>query len=410
MKNPPPLPQGSYGHHGVAHNENLALISAEALSYATKDMPSKVDERFLQGRIFDTRQRLVQKLMQEYSENSNSPANNPFPSAELEDIWRDSLPPLLLPPVRKIAHFSAWRTAFLAILGLLLGLALGQAFTYVGDIALLAAQSTSSAEVQTGVQAGVQANGTSPLLSSGMSQGIGMLCGLLGAMGIVWLSEYMVSAMTLGRIRLLGKSYTWKRFSRYTTWAFAFILVLSLVRDFLAAKVGFLHLIQSFGLLITSGQVLPILSNIYGILLFIFLFNLLLRRPLSFDKDDFTEKLHMAVQQWWAGASLVAPLLQENIALKNDPTKDAWKKVGVELYSLAGELPQARGQWLEERLRRLGIEATREQGKLLWSEEMAERYTALGHIALGDACYVDEPPLMEQGLLARKGTVRKVRS
>ncbi len=381
----------------------LELVSSQVVELALQDMPPMPDERLLQGRVFDTRQRLVQKLMQEYTEvdSAHSPEKSltPFSQAEMEDVWREALPPLLLPPIRKIAHFSAWRMAFLALLGLLVGLALGQAFTHAGDALLWMGLQEQAASLQ-------NASTSSPHMLNGIS----LACGLMGAMGIVWLSEYIVAAMTLGRITFLGKTYTWKRFQRVISMTFITVLVLSLARDFFGAKAGLMHALQAFGLLISSGQVLPLLSNIYGILIFFFLFSLLLKRPLSFDAVDFTEKLHMAVQQWWAGASLVAPLLYENIHLKNDPTKDAWKKVGIELYSLAGELPQARGQWLEERLRRLGIEATREQGKLVWSEDMAERYTPLGHIAVGDACYVDEPPLMEQGLLARKGTVRKVRS
>ncbi len=368
-------------------------LSKELVSHAMQDMPAMPDERLVQGRIFDTRQRLVQRLMQA----SMIDTQNDNISLEMEDIWREALPALMLPPIRKIAHFSAWRTAFLALLGFVLGLALGQAFTLWGSNILPALSSQTDPSLTQSI-------------TPSMHDGLSMFCGLLGAMGLVWLSEYLVASMTLGRISFLGKVYTWKRFWRMASLTFATVLVLAVVRDFMGAKIGIVHLLQAMALFLGTGQVLSFFTNIYGILLFLFLFSLLLKRPLSFDTHDFEEKLHMAIEQWWAGARLIGPLLQENIALKNDPTKDAWKKVGMELYSLAGELPEARGQWLEERLRRLGIEVTREQGKLFWSEDMTERYTALGHIAVGDACYVDEPPLMEQGLLVRKGTVRKVRS
>ncbi len=368
-------------------------LSKELVSHAMQDMPAMPDERLVQGRIFDTRQRLVQRLMQA----SMIDTQDDNISLEMEDIWREALPALMLPPIRKIAHFSAWRTAFLALLGFVLGLALGQAFTLWGSNILPALSSQADPSL-------------THSLAPSMHDGLSMFCGLLGAMSLVWLSEYLVASMTLGRISFLGKVYTWKRFWRMASLIFAAVLVLAVVRDFMGAKIGIVHLLQAMALFLGTGQVLSFFTNIYGILLFLFLFSLLLKRPLSFDAHDFEEKLHMAIEQWWAGARLIGPLLQENIALKNDPTKDAWKKVGMELYSLAGELPEARGQWLEERLRRLGIEVTREQGKLFWSEDMTERYTALGHIAVGDACYVDEPPLMEQGLLVRKGTVRKVRS
>ncbi len=369
-------------------------LSKELVSAAMKDMPPMPDERLVQGRIFDTRQRLVQRLMQASALDTQD-ASLPL---EVEDIWREALPALMLPPIRKVAHFSAWRTAFLALLGFVLGLAFGQAFTLWGSHLLpeLSSQATTSPALEN--------------LAPSMHDGLSMFCGLLGAMALVWLSEYLVASMTLGRISLGGKVYTWKRFWRLASLTFGAVLLMAVVRDFMGAKIGIIHLLQAMALFLGTGQVLAFFTNIYGVLLFLFLFTLLLKRPLSFDAHDFEEKLHMAIEQWWAGARLIGPLLQENIALKNDPTKEAWKKVGMELYSLAGELPEARGQWLEERLRKLGIEVTREQGKLFWSEDMTERYTALGHIAEGDPCFVDEPPLMEQGLLVRKGTMRKVRS
>ncbi len=390
---------------------DVEALSAQLVADATYNMPAMPDERLLQGRIFDTRQKLVQTLLQTCVDNNAAleTDDEEMSLLEMEDTWRDALPPLLLPPVRKIAHFSAWRTAFLSILGLLVGLALGQALSQSGDLLLLIQQHALSPEVTQKMTAMMPANMPTMPSAASMHQGLNIFCGLMGAMCIVWLSESMVSAMTLGRITFFRKVYKWKRFQRLCMITFVVVLGLSIARDFFGAKLGLLHLIQAFGLIFTSGQILPFFTNIYGWLIFFFCFSLLLKRPLSFDVEDFAEKLHMAVRQWWAGASLVGPLLYENMHLKNDPAKAAWKKVGIELYSLAGELPQARGQWLEERLRRLGIEVSREQGKLFWTDELAERYTPLGHIAVGDACFVDEPPLIEQGLLTRKGTVRKVR-
>ncbi len=381
--------------HGQTEQRAQALV-AEAL----QALPPNPDERMLQGRVFDTRQRLVQELMQECGVEQGQASL--AETENMEDVWREALPPLLLPPIRKIAHFSAWRTALVALLGLLLGMALGQALTSLGLFSL--AENTAHME-----NTATLAIAQGPSQGQSFSTGIHLFLGLMGAMTMVWLAEYLIAGKTAGRVSFMGKVYAWKKLSRWSTWGFGGLLVLSLARDFMGAKLGILHLVQGFGLIFTTGQVLPFFANVYGLLLFVALFVLLLKRPFSFDAHDFAEKLHMAIAQWWAGASLVGPLLHENIQLKNDPTKDAWKKVGLELYSLAGELPEARGQWLEERLRRLGIEATREPGLLHWSEDMAERYTALGHVAVGDACYVDEPPLMEQGILVRKGTVRKVR-
>ncbi len=360
---------------------------------ATQNMPLAPDERFLQGRIFDTRIRLVRQLMQDslVPQEKNQNTDHEDISLSQEELWRDMLPPLLLPPVRKVTHFSAWRSALLAILGLILGFALGQALLSVGlfDAVFLP--------------------GTENATQSTQSTSLTIICGLIGVMGALWSAEYFITAMRRNSIQIFGSRYHWKPFTRLASLVWVGALALALARDIFSGQLGPLHMVQMVGHFLTSGQALPFFNNIYGVLLFTFLFALFLKRPLHFDQQDFEEKLSMAAHQWWAGASRIGPLLFENIQLKNDPSKDAWKKVGSELYSLAGELPEARQQWLEERLRRLGIEVTREQGKLVWSEEMTDRYTPLGHITWGDACYVDEPPILEQGILVRKGTVRKVR-
>ncbi len=350
----------------------------EVLTLATQALPSQPQERDLQGRIFDTRQRLVAKVLQECAPDDVQD------NLEQEDIWRDALPPLLLPQVRKISPFSAWRSAAMAILGLLLGTALGQALLGFGII-------------------------NKPETPTYQSTGLVVLCGLLGAMFLLWLAEYFVQARSRGHVLLFGNKYRWKRFARLAGIAWLSLLALSIIRDFFGGKVGVLHFLQSVGAFLQEGLILPLFVNNYGLLLFCFAFCALLKRPLSFDHQDFEEKLAMAVEQWWAGAIRIGALLQENISLKNDPTKAAWHKVGIELYSLAGELPEARKDWLESRLQRLGIEVAREEGELFWTDALSERYTPLGHIALGDACFVDEPPVLEQGLLVRKGTMRKVR-
>ncbi len=372
---------------------NVDLIVQDSLL----NMPAQPDERFLQGRIFDIRQRLIAQLMQDslVPEDNVQTLDQQDISLTQEDLWRDMLPPLLLPTVRRIALFSAWRSALLAILGLILGFALGQALLAVELFTVF----TSSEETVQTMQRLQTTHGTS----------ITIIFGLLGVMGSLWLSEYFIQAKSRESISFFGNRYRWKPFTRFASITWFGILVIALVHDVFNASMGPLKMVQTIGVFLSTGQTLPFFSNVYGLLLFTFLFAAFLKRPLYFDHQDFEEKLYTSAQQWWAGARLIGPLLFENIKLKNDPTKNAWKKVGRELYSLAGELPHARQLWLEDRLRRLGIEATREPGKLLWSVEMSDRYTALGHIDLGDACYVDEPPLLENGLLVRKGTVRKVR-
>ncbi len=370
--------------------KNVCLVEndfKQMIDMAVKNLPTQPQEGDLQRCIFDTRQSLVQKIQGKYApviEEGLTDLAAEAKALEYEQMWRSMLPPLLLPTVRKITQFSAWRSAVIAILGLLLGTGFGQALLGIGLI-------------------------STPQTPHYQSAGLVVLCALMGAMGVLWLAEYLVQAKNSGVLRVFTKKYRWKRFARFCNLTFAIVLVLAVVRDFFGGKVFFLHLVQSFGVFLHEGHTVAFFSNIYGILIFCFIFSMLLKRPLSFDHQDFEDKLQTAVRQWWAGASCIGQLLQENLELKKDNRKAAWHKVGIDLYSLAGELPEARKDWLETRLRRVGIEATREEGVLIWEPELEDRYTMLGHIAVGDACYVDEPPVFEEGLLVRKGTVRKVR-
>ncbi len=370
--------------------KNVCLLEADfthIVTMATQSLPAQPQEGDLQGCIFDTRQILIQKLQEKYAPEEDEELTDFAAEAkalEYDNVWRCLLPPLLLPTIRQISHFSAWRSAVIAVLGLLLGTGFGQALLGFGLV-------------------------SSPQMPQYQSTGLVVLCALMGAMGALWFAEYLVQARNSGILRIFGKKYRWKRFSRFCGLTFAAVLVLAVVRDFFGGKVFLLHLIQSFGVFLHEGQIVAFLSNIYGILIFLFVYSLFLKRPKSFDHQDFDDKLQTAVRQWWAGASCIGRLLQENLELKKDNRKAAWHKVGIELYSLAGELPEARKDWLETRLRRVGIEAKREEGILTWEPELEERYTPLGHIAVGDSCYVDEPPVFEQGVLVRKGTVRKVR-
>ncbi len=378
----------------------------QIVSVATQNLPAMPQESDLQGRIFDTRQNLIHMLKQacfqdfEHITASVNDVKAEADALELENAWRSMLPPLLLPKVRKVSRFSAWRSAVIAILGLLLGMAFGQALLGIGIF---------PEAVGTAVNLQGTGQATEFYGAAYQSTGLVVLCALMGAMALLWFAEYLVQAKNSGMLFVFNKRYAWKRFAKLCSLSFGFILVLAIVRDFFSGKIGFLHLIQSLGTFLHEGHSVAFFSNIYGVLIFCFVFSLFLHRPLSFDHQDFEDKLHTSVCQWWAATSCIGPLLLENLAFKKDRRKAAWHKVGVELYSLAGELPEARKDWMETRLRKVGIEAQREEGLLTWEQALEEQYTPLGHIALGDACYVDEPPVFEHGVLARKGTVRKVR-
>ncbi len=352
----------------------------QVLAVATQGLSQMPDAREIQRRIFDVRRILIEKALasalaeQKHSEEEKH---------RYEDMLRDALPPLVAPVVRQRPHFSAWRSALVAVLGLLFGSAIGQ-----------------------GIASAQLSSGSSPLFSAGTA----MLCGIMGVMGLLWLTEWLVRGASQGHLAFPWGRTSWKRFRRAFFAAWIMILCITIGRDFLTGQTVLVHMLQSLGLFLSTGQMLGIFTNGYGLLAFLGAIALLLKRPMYFEREDFEQSLAIAVHNWWAGAHVATQLLVENAQLKNDDMRETWQRVGRDLYSLAGELPEARGQWMQERLRRLGMEAPREQGVLTWSVDLQERYTPLGYLEQGDACFVDEPPILENGTLVRKGTVRKVRS
>ncbi len=357
-----------------------------------QDIPQNPDEKIVQGHIFDLRRHLIHKLttqlMQENTTQDHTATNhdntdNLTRQDALEDILRKSLPILIVPPMTYAVTFSAWRTSILAVLGLLLGSAVGQALV---------------------------------LLNIGLGASWVVLCGVLGIVSFLWLAEYCVQAAAKGSLLLpafIAKTpLAWKKVRRYALWAWTALLIVTIVRDFFGGREVLAQGIHTLSLFLSTGNVLGMFSNIYILLIFFACFALLLKRPLHFDQMSFRAALVCAVQNWWGASLCAAKTLMENITLKEHNKQRPLQEVGADLYSLAAELPTARRLWLEERLQRLGLNSVqqhKEQGLLAWQTSMLEYYTPLGHIEIGDACYVDEAPLMADGALVRKGTVRKVR-
>ncbi len=369
--------------------QNLSLPADDIASLVqdvSSSIPKLPDEQSLQGCAFDLRRVLISKAVQNVlqddklqndlaSQHSFSEAI--FDADFLEDIFRTALPPMQTPTLRRVSQFSAWRGALLAVLGLLCGAALGQGLTGLPE--------------------------------AGLASGMVLFCGILGMISTLWFSEYILAAAKADNIVLPWGTYTFARARKITIMSWFAILVLAIVRDFFGGRLALLHLLESLSALLNDGNVLPFFTNIYGILFFAGAVGLLIKRPMVFDRDDFVQKLEVAAKNWWSGAQLAAKLLVENKALKDNDMREQWQKVGRDIYSFAGELPTAQKQWLTERLRKLGLEAAHAKQALTWHQDMLEHYVPLGHIDSGDACYVDEPPILEHDVVVRKGTVRKVR-
>ncbi len=364
--------------------QEIALNSADLnilVEDAVSNLPDEPNEQDLQGCAFDVRRALIGKVMfnitQEIENTTDSSTDNTYQLEQYEDILRKNLAPMQSPHLCRVPKASALRNALLALLGLLFGSAVGQGLSAVPNL--------------------------------GFSSGMVILFGILGVIAVLWLTERILQAFQSGKIILPWGTYRYTRARKFFTMGWFGILGLAIVRDFFGGRTALLHIFESLNLFLSTGNVLGIFTNIYGVLAFVGCIGLLIKRPTVFNKADFSEQLNIACLNWWSGASLCAKLLLENDQLKNNPTREYWQQVGRDIYSFAHELPSAQQLWLTERLAKLGIKTLTDEHTLTWNKQMLEHYIPLGHIDHGDACYVDEPPILEDNVVVRKGTVRKIR-
>ncbi len=347
---------------------------------ALQDIPKHADLRLLQGRVYDVRNGLLQYIEEGISDQAEqgTTLESEQEFDEIMSTLRAVLPPLDIGTVRQKKCFSAWRSALVAIWGLLWGAGIGQAIMYAGDL--------------------------------GFGINIVSLFAIIGAILALWMADYLMQSMEQGVLRSSWGEISWKKFKQRAFWFWCILFALSIVQDFFDSQMGLLFSLRAIGIFLSTGSLLPLLSDSYSVLVLLFLFACLLKRATCDDHEDFAQKLRVAATQWWHGASLITSLLLENIVLKKEGKRQNLQTVGSDLYSLASELPEAKRKWMEERLLRLGFSAPHETGELVWKESMYDTYIPLGHIVEGDACYVDKSPLLKDGLLLQKGTVRKIRS
>lgn len=321
------------------------------------------DEAALASCVFDLRRGLTDSLLEQaIPEGENIAA---------EDELRDALPPLSVPPGPFIPVFSAWRAALAAVLGLLAGSAVMQGLRLTGGWAVL-----------------------------------GAMCGVAA---VLWAAEALAQTVARGRLPLVGKlsARTLRRRARIV---FGIALAAALLRDFLQGNPIPEALLAVVGDFLGLGLTLGLFTNLYTLLVMLTLFVLSADRPVRLDAEEYFQRLRLAALTWWAGAARYAEAFSRLRDAQRDVERRRLREVGQDLYSFACELPAARRAWLEDRLRRLGLEAPRAEGELIWNDELARTYDPVGYLETGDRCYVDLPPLLENGELLRKGTVRKVRA
>lgn len=389
-----PAPEGTASSSPAtsASPEPWDIVVGDALRGLPASCPhTPQTEADLEGRLFDLRRRLVDRLVRDHAltaevdtgtadavvTEGGEPEPAPQQEQALEDLLRHRLPPLAVKPGPFLPVFSAWRSSVMAVLGLLAGSALAQGLS----------------------MGGLPING-----------GLAIIFGMLGVGIALQAAHTLVRAAGEGELALPWGVLPWKKVRRIFRWGLGAVVLLALVRDFLSARDVISELLAAVGSFLSMGVVLPLLTSVWGALAWIALFALCLHRPMLLDKSAFTLRVHEAVRNWWSGAAVASAALAEVARLRRDRKVKQWRQAGSDLYSFAAELPATRREWLEDRLRLLGLESPRERGVIIWDATLRDRYDILGHVEVGDRCYEDQPPLLEQGQLLRKGVLRKVRN
>lgn len=330
-------------------------VLRERILRAVPDGAASPSMAALEGCIFDLRRALLDHLTARFAPES----------PQWEDMLRETLPPLEASPGPFLPAFSVWRSALTSVLGLLAGSAV------VRGVAL----------------------------HTGVSGGLTVLGGMLGAAGALRLVHALSRTSAAHPRRALRRRLGWLAFAAVPAAAAALDILRG--RDIVGSALA------AVGAFLSQGDALALFSNVYILWAMVGTLVLCARPPVRLDRQAFAERLELAARNWWSGAARAAEALADDA--RHERRERRWRQVGRELWSLAGELDSPRRQWLEERLRLLGLDAPRHEGALVWSAGMADLYEPLGYLEPGDACYVDMPPLMEEGRMLRKGAVRKVR-
>lgn len=380
-----------------------ASVVTAAVDTCVAGLHAQSDASRMAACVFDLRRTLTEQLLREAAPESASDVKNERDEDALagldsarEDILRDNLPPLLVPPGPYNTGFSAWRGAIIAVLGLVFGSALSQGLGLAGAGAVL--------------------------------------CSTVGVGAALWLGEILSQVRARGELRVGRQAekgcllLRWKSLRRYARVLWGAALVLTLMRDFLQQNPALQEILSALSAFLVQGSALPMLQNMYWLLALLLLFSLLCQRPKFLDIAEYRLRLHCAAQAWWDGALLAREgILARHEALHGKHSL-ARQKAAQELCSFAAELPSAQAFWLRERLTMLGFSTSpspsrarsgsggqdkgqENMGNILWHPDLATRYDVVGHVEEGDHCYVDTPPLTdgEGEQLLRKGTLRKVR-
>ena len=311
-------------------------------------------------------------------------------SVRREDFLRALLPPLRLEPLVFGQRVAVWRLTLAAALGLLLGLGLGQGVCLVTG--LFAAQPYGNAlTLVTGV-------GCAALFVWGAQE--------LAALRVRRSGGLRAPAGMVGRlVRWVCPWFLGPRGWR----GWLVVAVMALARDIWLGGASLDFLTRVLFALCEQGYVLPLFANVFTLLFWLYACTLALDAPPALPLDLVATQARLAACNWWEVAAVAAERLLGREAMEAARLREGWQELGHQLYSFARELDPVQRDWLTERLRGLGVDILDNAETLRWTNAMAEQFDPVGLLREGDPCYVDTPPLLENGVLVRKGAMRKVR-
>ena len=199
--------------------------------------------------------------------------------------------------------------------------------------------------------------------------------------------------------------------NRKLLWALAAILGLATFREALA--------FLGSGALFSRGW--NLLRKNRGSLARLLLFPVLLalvlllgRRTERVDRRAWAERLEQDLSSWLEGASRVAFLLgTAERGPESAPADRELPALAAKIFALSGVSRDDLAAGMDELaadVRNLGFGSGGEAGEFAWDPEGADRFEVFGTVEPGDRVRVERPPLLRDGLVLRRGLVRKVRN
>lgn len=154
----------------------------------------------------------------------------------------------------------------------------------------------------------------------------------------------------------------------------------------------------------------------------------------KYDRATHEKSVELALEQWLNGATVLLACLSpgclSEAKMKADP-EEVIQKLGTHLYALhrssSDQLPIAVSELLQE-ARNIGFDgleseplfespsaqlpessnAAESESTPVWTAEMRDKYNTHGHIEEGDSVIIERHPVVLNGIVLKRGVVRKL--